>query len=313
MKITEKEKNQWLKNGYVVLSNVVEKKKIENSKKFIENLYHSGELSVKDFGSEGKLEFPSNTIFDNISLDENILSIVQDLLDTNDILLIQSDAWGKIGKQDYSDQSNNDQRMHMDYGNNTFLHPSSWDKPEAVSLIIYLSDVKDTLGGTSCVPKEGDNDELYQYPYLNMPGINQLPFYNDKNSAETFFKNNKTEIYNFRKKLYNREINLKPGIGDILFYRLDLWHRGTPVKKNKIRFVVNLVYKKKECFWINNWNPGWTRKMYYGYMEKFITDLTPEQRSVLGFPKPGDSFWNSERINQLKFRYPNIDLSPYLK
>ena len=46
----------------------------------------------------------------------------------------------------------------MDYGNNTFLHPSEWDKPEVVAMIIYLSDVKDTLGGTSCVPRNGKND-----------------------------------------------------------------------------------------------------------------------------------------------------------
>lgn len=313
MTITNKEIKQWKEDGYVVLSNIINNETVKSAKILIEELYKKGDLSVKDFGSNGKLEFPSNTIFDNISLDPKIISIVRKLLNCDEILLIQSDAWGKEGKNDNDKYSNNDQRMHMDYGNNMFLSPSNWYNPEAVSIIIYLSDVKDTLGGTSCVPRKGDNDELYQQPYINMPGINGLPFFNDKPKAEKYFETNQQSIYNFRQKLYKREKILKPKLGDILFYRLDLWHRGTPVKKNKTRFVINLLYKKKECFWINNWNHGWTKKMYYGYMEDFITNLTPDQRTLLGFPKVNDKFWTDERIKQLIIRYPKMNIKPYLK
>jgi len=312
MTITQKEIKQWKDEGCVVLNDVLNKEIIINAKEHIQNLYNKGELFINDFGSNGKLEFPSNSIFDDISLDKNIISIVRQLLETNDILLIQSDAWGKKGNDNYQEQSNNNQRMHMDYGNNTFLYPNNWNNPEAVSLIIYLSDIKETLGGTSCVPRQGDNDELYQEPYINMPGINGLPFYNDKETAEKYFEKNHKEIYNFRKKLYQREKILTPDVGDILFYRLDLWHRGTPVKKDKTRFVINLVYKKKECFWINTWNFGWTKKMYYGYMEDFITNLSPDQRTLLGFPKEKDKFWNQDRIKQLILRYPKMDITPYL-
>ena len=28
-------------------------------------------------------------------------------------------------------------------------------------------------GGTAIVPRDGDNDSLYQFPYINMPGINE--------------------------------------------------------------------------------------------------------------------------------------------
>ena len=101
-------------------------------------------------------------------------------------------------------------------------------------------------------------------------------------------------------------------MGDILFYRLDLWHRGTPVKKGEVRFVVNLLWKKKECFWINCWNPGWTKKMYYGYLEDLFTNMSPLQRSVLGVPLPGDSYWDIDKINLLKIRYPGINIEPYL-
>ena len=36
------------------------------------------------------------------------------------------------------------------------------------------------------------------------------------------------------------------------------------------------------------------------------------QRNVLGFPKPGDSYWNTPRAFELVAdRYPGIDLSDY--
>ena len=72
---------------------------------------------------------------------------------------------------------------------------------------------------------------------------------NDKSNTEKYFKENHPEIYDFRQQLYDRELKLSPDCGDILFYRLDLWHRGTPVKNGKVRFVMNLLWKKKECFY----------------------------------------------------------------
>ena len=53
--------------------------------------------------------------------------------------------------------------------------------------------------------------------------------------------------------------------------------------------------------------------MYYGFVEKLITEMSPEQRSVIGIPKPGDKYWNETKIQNLKARYPNINVSPYLE
>ena len=302
----------WKNKGFCIVKNIIDKELILNSNLYMEKMFKNKDLPVKDFGSNGKLEFPSNSIIDNIVINENIINCVKKLLDTDDILLVQADAWGKIGKDDYSEFSNNNQRMHMDYGNNSFLHPPSWDYPECVAMIVYLSDTKKTGGGTALVQRNGNEDDLYNLPYKNMPGISKYPFYNDKTSSEEYFKNTDKDIYNFRKKLYEREIITKVDIGDILFYRLDLWHRGTPVKKGKIRFVINLLWKKKECFWINCWNPGWTKNMYYGYLEELFIKMSPVQRSVLGVPLPGDKYWNMDKINLLKIRYPNIDIEPYV-
>ncbi len=304
--------NKWKNEGYFIGKNIINKNLISESQNMIKDMYINNSLNIDDFGSKGKLEFPSKTILDKIMIHEDLITIVKKLLNHDDILLVQADAWGKEGKNNYNEQSNNDQRMHMDYGNNTFMHPSHWNNPECVAMIIYLSDIKYTLGGTSIVPKNEKTEHLYQFPYKKMPGISNYPFINDKNNAENYFNSHDHDTYQFRQQLYNNEIILSPELGDILFYRLDSWHRGTPVKKGKVRFVINLLWKKKECYWINCWNPGWTKNMYYGYLEELITNMTPSQRSVLGIPKLGDTYWTMETIYLLKIRYPNIDLKPYI-
>lgn len=304
--------NQWNKEGYTILRNTIPDNIIKKSHNLMKDYYKENKLNIKDFGSQGKFEFPTNTILDNITLNENIIKSVQQLLNTENILLVQADSWAKIGSHNLEEKSNNDQRMHMDYGNNTFLHPSKWNEPEAVAMIIYLSDITHTGGGTSLVSRIDENDELYKFPYLNMPGIANNYFINDKSKAEEYFKNNNLDIYNFRQKLYKREKILAPNIGDILVYRLDLWHRGTPVKQNKIRYVMNLLWKKKDCYWINNWNPGWAKRNYYGGNEKLFSKITPLQRSVLGIPFPGDKYWTKENVQLLKCRYPKIDINPYI-
>lgn len=307
---TSESQISWKQYGYSILPNLIDKTLLDTCCKFLET--NKEGFLYNDFGSHGKLEFFSNSIIDYLSFNENIIKHCQELLGTDELLLCQSDTWGKTGKSDYTSQSNNDQRMHMDYGNNTFLHPDTWDNPEAVAVIIYLSDTNETGGSTALVPRNGDNDRHYTFPYVNMPGYSNFPFINNKNSSEEYFLEHNKPMHNFRDELYKREVKVNANKGDVLFYRLDLWHRGTPVNEGHTRFVTNLIYKKRECYWINTWNPGFTKKMYYSHLERFVENLTPLQRSVLGIPLPGDSYWNLEKVYLLKSRYTNIDVSEYI-
>ena len=300
-------KNKWKEDGYVIVKNLINKELINKCSYFMNNHYTEKNVCT-DFGSNNhELEF-IYTILDKLYINENIKS-VQKLLNKN-ILLTQADAWSKSGNNKI--RSNGNQRIHMDYGNHTFLHINDWDEPEAVAMIIYLSDIKETGGGTAVVKRLGKNDELYKKPYINMPGQANYDFYNDKEKAETYFKSIDVNVYNFRQKLYQREIITQPSIGDILFYRLDTWHRGTPVLPGKIRNVINLVWKKRDCYWIQQWNIGFTKKMYDGVLEKIFVEMTPLQRSVFGVPMPGDKYWTIDKVKLLISRYPNINIKPYI-
>jgi hypothetical protein len=269
-----------------------------------------------DFGSaDRQLEFPTRVeALDNLVLNEHLIKAVQQLLDTPDIRLLQADLWPKVGAatQAHDAQSNTDQRMHMDYGNNTLLHPD-WHQPEAVAAIVYFDDSDLTSGGTAYVPRQGIADPAYQPPFIHMPGQAGKPFFNDRRTVEQWFEKHDTAAFNLRKTLYEREkqVSFKPGT--ILFYRHDIWHRGTPVLPGKLRRVQNLGWRRADARGWSNWNEGWARQSYYGDVEAIIGRSTPLQRSLLDFPIPGDSYWTEQRISHAEARFGiyGFDAQPY--
>ena len=318
---------QWKEHGYILVNGLLEDDILQNSIKQLNILYPHiqqqqnkiDEIAAKqDFGSNGKLEFPCTIdSINQITLSKNIINAAKQLLN-EDVRLLQSDAWGKYGGNKTNDKFNNrDQRIHVDYPNNTLVHPSSWDNPDAVAMIVYFDDSDITGGCTSLVPRNGKDDKFYKWPLMNNPGIAGLPWFNDKDSIEEVLKESHPEVYNFRQELYQKEkfAAFKPGT--ILFYRHDIWHRGTPVNLGQVRRVVNLGFRRESCDWLTTWNPGWARHMYHKtfYLEKLIANCSVLQRNVLGFPKPGHRYWNQETLAAVEKRYGPLgfDITPYKK
>jgi len=78
-----------------------------------------------------------------------------------------------------------------------------------------------------------------------MPGFGTLEWINNREFAEDYLKRIAPQVAEFRvKELYPREKKVKYSVGTILFYRHDTWHRGTPLKKDCLRIVVNLTFRK---------------------------------------------------------------------
>ena len=271
-----------------------------------------------DFGTpDRKFEFPTFIDpIDDLVLSEPLILAAQKLLGTQDVRLIQADLWPKIGVADelHEAQANTDQRMHMDYGNNTVLHPQ-WDTPDVVAAVVYYDDCDETGGGTAYVPRHGVDDPVYQPPYVNMPGQAGNPFFNDRAAVESWFKENDPNVYELRQQLYEREkvVQFKPGT--ILFYRHDLWHRGRPLVAGKLRRVHNLAWKRADARGVSHWNEGFARESYYGNVESIIGRSTPLQRSVLDFPLPGDDYWSIERLKNVEARFSayGFDAAVYLQ
>jgi hypothetical protein len=269
-----------------------------------------------DFGSPDKqFEFPTCVEpLDDLVLNEKLIAAVQQLLGTDDIRLLQADLWPKIGvaTDNHEAQANTDQRIHMDYGNNTVLHPD-WHSPEAVAAIIYYDDSDETAGGTAFVSRNGDADPAYQTPFVHMPGQAGKPFFNDRATVEDWFRINDPAAFELREKLYQREELVKFKPGTILFYRHDIWHRGTPLIPGKLRRVHNLAWRRADARGWSIWNQGWARQSYYGNVESIIGRSSPLQRSLLDFPLPGDSYWTKSRLDNVAARFSafGFDATPY--
>ena len=268
------------------------------------------------------LEFPSKIPEINmVYVSDDILKVVGRLLKTVDFRLIQADTWIKYGQTEVSAKSNNEQRMHCDYGNNTFLHPVNWNTPEQVAAIIYYSDSDECAGGTAVVPRRGEEDPAYKFPLINQVGyghhvIANTPkpsdFMNDKDTCEKYFEKF-PKVHAFRQSLYKREIKASFKPGTMLLYRMDIWHRGTAVAADSHRIVQNLAWARNDCPWYGTWNSGFARKMYMGYLENFISGLNTRQLTSIGWPVPSNEHWANEKlIEYIQARYPDMDLSDYV-
>jgi len=279
-----------------------------------------------DFGSAGALNFPARIdVFNQVTLHQNVLQAVGDLLGvTLDTLrLSQSDLWPKYGRANSqmlptatdNIQDNADQRIHVDYPNHSLVHPPPWHKPEAVEMILYLSDSTGGLGGTAVVPRTGTDDPAYRWPIIDSPGIGDLRYINNREAAEEYFASQRPTLADFRRLLYERETRTDFRRGDLLLYRHDTWHRGTPLAPGSRRLVHNLTYRKAASEWISTLHTGWAWQAYKDdkFLERLIAGATVQQRTVMGFPAPGSDYWCSATLAAVKARYGmfGLDIAPY--
>mmetsp|Transcript_11444 Transcript_11444/g.17109 ORF Transcript_11444/g.17109 Transcript_11444/m.17109 type:complete len:380 (-) Transcript_11444:207-1346(-) len=322
-KLSPKFVNQWREKGAIILQDLFPECLVQKLRKDVVALDKDAKISGTSFGTESTLTFPSDSDFLNqTTVHPNLLSLVRQLLQTDEIRLTQSEAWGKVGIKGEEwvkrkPRESHDQRIHCDYPNHTLVHPSDWSSPDAVSFILYLSDHQDCEGGTALVLKNGDDDAAYKGPLTKTPGVTG-PWINDRTMAEDKYRETKPDIFKFRKRLYDREVRVRYKPGTLLVYRQDVWHRGTRVKPGSKRFVMNITYRRKDAEWIGHWHPGYARKNYKiawpkRGLEKFIAGLSPNQRSVLGFPKPGHRYWNQYTIAAVEARYSEfgMNMAPY--
>jgi ectoine hydroxylase-related dioxygenase (phytanoyl-CoA dioxygenase family) len=321
--LSNAEINQWRTNGFVLVDNLlpeeVLKVLVEDAGSFFPEAGSEEAKTFRDFGSGQRFVFPAeSTPCNQITLSSELLGAVASLLGVSvmDIRLTQSDLWPKYGReQTENERDNNDQRIHVDYPNHTLVHPPPWHKPEAVEIIIFLNDIEASGGPTAVVPKQGDDDPLYPWPIVDTPGVAGMRYVNNRYMAEQYLSDEYPEVAEFRKQLYVREVKAKYRQGSVLFYRHDTWHRGTPVNAGARRMVQNLTFKLARSHWVNVLHPGWSWGMYRpsATIENLIAKSSVEQRTVLGFPPPGDEYWCAETIKAVGARYDafGIDMTPY--
>ena len=323
--LTEGQRERWREAGFALVDGLLPEGLVAEARaegvEAFPLLTREEREKVTDFGSRGSMEFPTGRPpVDTITLHPRMLGAVAELLavPVREIRLTQSDLWPKFGRSQQvgGAYDNTDQRIHVDYPNHTLTHPPRWESPEAVEVILYFDAVEDCGGATAVVPREGPDDSAYRWPIVDIPGVGDVEWVNDRSEAERLLNQVAPDVQRFRAEhLYPRERRVRFGLGTALFYRHDTWHRGTPLVPGKRRLVHNLTFRKAASEWISVLHPGWAWKMYRRGMvlERLIARASVDQRCVLGFPAPGHSYWTLETIEAVAARYGplGMDMAPY--
>ena len=98
--------------------------------------------------------------------------------------------------------------------------------------------------------------------------------------------------------------------GTLFAFRSDVLHRGSRMTgERSARFALLADY--------DAWGPRWTGRVAWaeratqpGWSE-IVERATPRERSVFGWPAPGDPYWDEQTLADTQTRYPRADLTPY--
>ena len=183
----------WRDQGFVVVDGVFPGELLERTIADADEVFPaegSPEAEAwNDFGSNHEMEFPARSAaLNEMTLHPRLLTAVAQLLGVgiHELRLTQSDLWPKYGRVRRSgvERDNDDQRIHVDYPNHTLVHPPCWDSPEAVEILVYLSDFERSGGATAARPPTGPDDPAHACPTGGTPGVGALPWLNGRRAAQ---------------------------------------------------------------------------------------------------------------------------------
>jgi ectoine hydroxylase-related dioxygenase (phytanoyl-CoA dioxygenase family) len=283
MRITDQHQANLLRHGYAIVPGFLNAEELAAARKnFSQYFPTADELSAtpQRYGSifedpeHQQVEFPfaSDTLND-ISTHPELIGFVERVLGTSDVLLSQAAIWAK-----YAGTGDFDQGLHLDYQGNTLVVPRDDGTYRQVNMILYYTDVGDDLGPTYVASQEKTRD-LPLWP-THRP--------RKKNAA-----------------LYEHERPVLACAGDLLIFSMRTWHRASEITAAAgHRFSHHFVWRAAAHGFQGYHH--WPQHGENPELQRFIERASPRQREVIGFPKPGDPYWNDETLAAVKLRYPKI-------
>lgn len=226
-----------------------------------------------------QVEFPfAGDALNHVATHPDLIDLATRLLGTEEVLLSQSAIWAKYaGLGDY------EQGLHLDYQGNTLVVPREDGDYRQLNAILYYSDVDETLAPTHVVSQQHTH-ELPLWP-----------------THRTRRKN---------PELYQHERPIFAAPGTLLLFGMSTWHRASTFTADAgHRFTHHFVFRAAAHGFQGYHH--WPSRGESADLQRFITQATPRQRELLGFPRPGDAYWTQQTLAGVKLRYPQLDIGPY--
>jgi ectoine hydroxylase-related dioxygenase (phytanoyl-CoA dioxygenase family) len=283
--VSENNLNEVRQRGFTVVENFLESDLLDAGRRALFDLFPTPEAYFADPEKHKALvatQFSGMKLFPYLSNDLNRLSVHPDLIDaaqrlcgTDDLELYKVELWAK-----YSGAVNYDQPHHRDYSNHSLVVPKAADDFMQLTTFLLLSDVTAEDGPTKIVPLDRTRD------------IPMAPWYRP--------------VGDFA----DEEIAVTGKAGSLFIYRTDVLHRGSNFTGlNRSRFVLLTDFQPRGRAWTGKM--AWPNYANSPLWSMALAPMTPYQRSLFGFPKVSDPYWNEQTIADVSERYPGMDMTPY--
>jgi hypothetical protein len=288
VRITDSQSQHLIEHGYVIIPKFLSPPELAAARENLFRYYPSAEeLSATPERYGGLMEeaeslqneFPfAGDALNHISTHPDLIAFVEKLLGTPEVRLSQAAIWAK-----YAGTGDFEQGLHLDYQGNTLVVPRDDGAFRQVNMILYYTDVTEDMGPT-CVVSKQQTEHLPLWP-----------------------------AFRTRKKdaaLYKLEKHVIVPAGGLLIFGMRTFHRASTMEAEfGVRFSHHLVYRAAR-YDFQGYHL-WSHLGERTELQDFIAKTSPRQREVLGFPRPGDPYWNDETRAAVALRYPQMDMRPY--
>jgi Phytanoyl-CoA dioxygenase (PhyH) len=285
------EKQRWEDEGWTLVQGVFSPEEIAAAQEALPALFPTAEEFAADVDPERNQPFRvdshsvmpvfpfESSALNHLVLHENVLALAREFLGLTDIRLYQ----GMLSAKYSHGAEDDEQLLHVDYGNHTLVVPRTDVGYQHLELFIYLSDVTAEKAATRIVSRRLTTDIPVERTYLSTADYADL---------------------------YGAEVPASAPAGSILAYRPDVYHRGVRMTApGAARFMLHVSFKPVATDWLGSqaW-PGAAEGLAW---HRFMQTPTEAQLTVLGFPEPGHPYWTTETLRGVAARYPLLDLTPW--
>jgi hypothetical protein len=292
----------WAENGFVVLPEYLPVEDLQAAVHALPRLFPTGdefhdrvdpERNARFFGDEfnGIDSFPfASPALNRLPVCDALIDLATTFLG-QDVRLYSAEAWAK-----YERAADYEQDLHRDYLNHTILVPSTAPEFRQLECFVFLTDVTAELGAPRMVARSPQTDALPARPNF-FPRV-------DTSSGGPFVSSHG------RPDLYAQEVAATEQAGTVVAFQPGTIHRGAAITQPRgARFTMHLNYRPAAAEWAHR--HAWADRSHDPNWYEFVSQASPRQLQLFGWPAPGHSFWTDETLKAISERYPRLDVTPW--